>query len=1218
MRKYINFLIVTLLLAFNAEARVYNSAEDIILEPAVGFTVQINSASVSASQPLKLGASKEFITGAIDLTSEISGILPLANGGTGSATQNFVDLTTNQTILGNKIVSGTLTTTLPFGAGQFATGDLPAAASNDGYIAYDTTLDSYVFSDGITWEALGGGSSTTVDATSSVTTEVVNGNVVVNAMTISPAAGDHTVSFNTQYSTAAGFVTAQAKTDLAALVVALEALPIAGGARGLAFGTEIVNAGVYDLVGAATGTTLTTLTLDGQSDPDALFVFRITTTFTMAASFTIDLINDANPNNVFFISGGATSIGTGSNIQGNFIAKTTGAGTTSTLLGRLVSTAGALTPTTLTINKPPLASTTQTLGTVEDFALFTSAGAVTNAGISVVNGDVGTEAGAITGFLATSTVNGSFYTPTSTLSNFSLGVYLDGVLVPGSNRTVTEPDSVSDVIHMYTPVTTTAGQTIDVRVQVSNGSFTVGNRTLSTKDGSGGAGGGASGSTAGSLATTGADVVISGAAAPTVGQALIATSSTVATWQTIAAGGAAGSLETSGADVVISASAAPTIGQILTATSGTVATWQSPAAVGGSGLFDDVTFTSGTTPSTPLAGNITTYSDNTSGLLSQVDSNGVVQSVRGFKQSDVLTNASFEESHAGSPALGWTCAFSGAGTANVETTTKVITEGSQSLRLDLSGETFSCSQTFDCSTVPVIPVGFTALVNSTSDVQVCGFDGVNDLNCVTPSSDDSFQLALAEVSGGGTCGVKIKSDVAITDSIFVDGITYTDSPYRFVDIQNTTDWTSYSLVIDAVTTAPTLGATGYNNARWRRVGDSMEIRYELKQTTAGTAGSGVYLFPLPSGHVIDTSKLTTANGPQVTVGHAWVANNANASADASRIGTVSAYDSSNLTIYSVSPTDTPSAIGSTTLALGGADILYSFTATVPIIGWSATSQHVATPLNSNLTDFTVYTPITQGFGTETAAEYHYKRVGDSVQISANFDTGTVQPSELQLGLPSVDGVQLTVSSKYTIPTLVGESARNLSTTSDIRITATGGDAFVNFVQDSTGYKTAQTGSTIYGSTESVTVWSVLIPVNEWSSEATIIGAFPFDRVQTKTLSANHTTVATISDLSFSNLVIDKLYQICAVASVRFGTNNGGADLIFTHNSVEELKVLVSDDSTVDYTATAGGCATFKAAATTLSASSSTASGGSFLNGNATHRTKATLTELNTTKETTQF
>ena len=40
-----------------------------------------------------------------NMSSGVTGILPLANGGTGSATQNFVDLTTNQTIAGTKTFS---------------------------------------------------------------------------------------------------------------------------------------------------------------------------------------------------------------------------------------------------------------------------------------------------------------------------------------------------------------------------------------------------------------------------------------------------------------------------------------------------------------------------------------------------------------------------------------------------------------------------------------------------------------------------------------------------------------------------------------------------------------------------------------------------------------------------------------------------------------------------------------------------------------------------------------------------------------------------------------------------------------------------------------------------------------------------------------------------------------------------------------------------------
>lgn len=36
----------------------------------------------------------------------VSSVIPVANGGTGSATQSFVDLTTNQSVAGNKTFSG--------------------------------------------------------------------------------------------------------------------------------------------------------------------------------------------------------------------------------------------------------------------------------------------------------------------------------------------------------------------------------------------------------------------------------------------------------------------------------------------------------------------------------------------------------------------------------------------------------------------------------------------------------------------------------------------------------------------------------------------------------------------------------------------------------------------------------------------------------------------------------------------------------------------------------------------------------------------------------------------------------------------------------------------------------------------------------------------------------------------------------------------------------
>ncbi|SHG39910.1 hypothetical protein SAMN05444396_1111, partial [Flavobacterium segetis] len=59
----------------------------------------------SSGNATTIGASKvtnTMLAGSIDLTSKVTGILPIVNGGTGSATKNFVDITTTQTIAGAK------------------------------------------------------------------------------------------------------------------------------------------------------------------------------------------------------------------------------------------------------------------------------------------------------------------------------------------------------------------------------------------------------------------------------------------------------------------------------------------------------------------------------------------------------------------------------------------------------------------------------------------------------------------------------------------------------------------------------------------------------------------------------------------------------------------------------------------------------------------------------------------------------------------------------------------------------------------------------------------------------------------------------------------------------------------------------------------------------------------------------------------------------------
>jgi hypothetical protein len=307
-----------------------------------------------------------------------------------------------------------------------------------------------------------------------------DGVTTISGMSISPLAGRHKVNFNAQFSAVATAVTEQAKTDLAALIVILEALTVTDSTHISAFGNETLLAGVYTLGAAATGTTNTTLILDAENDEDAIFVIRIGTTLTIAADFTMSLINSANPNNVFFLATGALSAAAGSSLQGSFISKstiTTASGVS--VLGRLASSTAAISPTAVTITEPPIKSLLNT-GSFESFSLFTSAGAVTNAGVSSISADVGTNSGAVTGF-TTSTILGNVYTSASNLLHVITSIYVDTTQVSKSARTMIKTfDELGDTIDVYTMIDTTAGQVVTAKIEVDNGSISFGSRIFST------------------------------------------------------------------------------------------------------------------------------------------------------------------------------------------------------------------------------------------------------------------------------------------------------------------------------------------------------------------------------------------------------------------------------------------------------------------------------------------------------------------------------------------------------------------------------------------------------------------------------------------------------------------------------------------------------------------------------------------------------------------
>ena len=105
------------------------------------------------------GSAGVIGTGTVDLISDISGILPVANGGTGSATKNFVDLTTDQSIAGDKSFISTGYVLLPNGS----TAQRPGTPSS-GMVRYNTDTPGFEGYSSGAWGALGGGAGGGLDA----------------------------------------------------------------------------------------------------------------------------------------------------------------------------------------------------------------------------------------------------------------------------------------------------------------------------------------------------------------------------------------------------------------------------------------------------------------------------------------------------------------------------------------------------------------------------------------------------------------------------------------------------------------------------------------------------------------------------------------------------------------------------------------------------------------------------------------------------------------------------------------------------------------------------------------------------------------------------------------------------------------------------------------------------------------------------------------------
>jgi hypothetical protein len=137
--------------------------------------------------------------------------------------------------------------------------------------------------------------------------------------TAQSAQGDLTTAYNDAAGRAAG----------STIVGDLGGMTLAPGVRKSTSSLEITSADV---------------TLDGGGNANAVFIFQIASSFTVAVGRNVILSNGAQPSNIFWQVGSSATLNTNCNVSGSIIALTTiSMGTGATLNGRALARNGSVT-----------------------------------------------------------------------------------------------------------------------------------------------------------------------------------------------------------------------------------------------------------------------------------------------------------------------------------------------------------------------------------------------------------------------------------------------------------------------------------------------------------------------------------------------------------------------------------------------------------------------------------------------------------------------------------------------------------------------------------------------------------------------------------------------------------------------------------------------------------------------------------------------------------
>lgn len=259
-------------------------------------------------------------------------------------------------------------------------------------------------------------------------------------------------------------------------------------------------------------------------------------------------------------------------------------------------------------------------------------------------------------------------------------------------------------------------------------------------------------------------------------------------------------------------------------------------------------------------------------------------------------------------------------------------------------------------TFGVLPF-YAGILNSTElAITAAGAATISRMHVVSGTSADyTITIPTAVGQGGNIIGFHVKEYASANKQFIldanasetIDGVTtltllHTNSILLYSDNAN---WWSISksldtpwidggaMTITGSTSNPTKGTMTRDKIFWRRVGDSVEIRLEYRQSSAGLAGSGIYLFTIPNGFLADTNKVqvdTEVVRPyagEINLGSFTFSDTSNFMA-----GMVSLYSTSKVRVNLVYDVNNGAFGIFQTLAVASS-LTFSGSYTVPIAGW---------------------------------------------------------------------------------------------------------------------------------------------------------------------------------------------------------------------------------------------------------------------------------------------